>query len=80
MTCCLKLLPALGVLALILLVAGTLVGIGVLTGLIGGNNYLARAEGNSLNRVSGGNRESGMVINEMEDGKVSPPIVPLPVV
>lgn len=62
-TCCSKLLPALGVIALILLVGGTLVGIGALTGLIGGKNYLSRAEGQSLDKIKSG--ESGDVINEV---------------
>ncbi len=57
-------LPALGVLALILLVAGTLVGIGALMGLIGGRNYLARADAFSGNKVSAGG-ESDLVMNEV---------------
>ena len=51
-------------LALILVVAGTLVGIGALMGLIGGKNYLARADAFSGNKVSDGG-ESGVVMNEV---------------
>jgi hypothetical protein len=57
-------LPALGVLALLLLVAGTLVGIGALMGLIGGRNYLAKADAFSGNKVSAAG-ESGVVMNEI---------------
>jgi hypothetical protein len=42
-TFCSKILPFLGILALILVVAGTVVGIGALTGLIGDKNYLSKA-------------------------------------
>ena len=62
-------LPALGVLALILLVGGTLVGIGALTGLIGGKNFLSRAEFQSAQKVNVGS-DNGFVTNLVEDGKI----------
>ncbi len=68
-TCCYKTLPALGVLALILLVGGTLVGIGTLTGLIGGKNFLSRAEFQSYQKVNAGS-DNGFVTNLVEDGKI----------
>lgn len=72
-------LPALGVLALIMLVAGTLVGIGALTGLIGGKNFLSRAELQNAQKVDAGGY-SGFATNLVEDGKIEPVINTTPIV
>ncbi len=73
-------LPALGVLALIMLVAGTLVGIGALTGLIGGKNFLSRAEFQNTQKVDAGGYSSGFATNLVEDGKIEPTINTTPIV
>jgi hypothetical protein len=72
-------LPGLGVLALIMLVAGTLVGIGALTGLIGGKNFLSRAEFQNAQKVDAGGN-SGFATNLVEDAKIEPKINTTPIV
>ncbi len=70
---CSRILPVLGVLIVLLLVAGMLFGLGMMMGLFGGKNYLAgenkngNVEGNNLQTQPS---EKGYVRNEVEDGKV----------
>ncbi len=70
---CSRILPVLGVVIVFLLVAGMLLGLGMMMGLFGGKNYIAAGEnkdGNvEANNLKAQPIEKGYLTNEPEDGK-----------